>query len=296
MTDEELVTEIREGREHPGALWVQLNRFIRSIAARYAGVAEVEDLMQESYFGLLQAIAHYEQDRDVSFASYAHYWINQAMLRSIANTGQIVRVPVNAALTARRYSRTVSNFRKETGRDPTEQELCAALDVSPEQLQQIRTTDTMLHVGSIDTPLSEDPDAVTVGDMVQDPEAEVEEQAIASVYQEQLERTLWGSVDTLPQQQAAVLRRRYQDGMTMAETGAALGVSIARIHTVEETALRRLRSGKLRKQLSPFLDDLRYSIGVHGSLLGYKRSGMSSTEKAAFESMGRLEELLRGKR
>ena len=282
MTDEELVKEIREGRAQPVELWLQLRPFIQTIAKRYKDVAELEDLMQESYFGLLSAIQLYDPGKESSFSNYAHYWIKQAMLRSIDNFGSVVRVPVNAAGRARRYRRICAEFRRDLNREPTDRELCASLGVSADQLRQIRIADTMLRIGTLDTPLAEDQET-TVGDMVPDRSVDVEAEVLNSVQQEQLSAALWGAVNTLSEQQAECIRKRYRDGMTMKETGEAMGVSASRIHTIEETALRKMRAGKIRRSLSPFLDDIRYSAAMRGSMNAFQSTRESPTERAAFK-------------
>ncbi len=65
--------------------------------------------------------------------------------------------------------------------------------------------------------------------------------------EELLSKKLWESVDGLPQKEAAVLRCRYDEGMTLEETAKALEYkSRERVRQIEAKAIMRLR-----KRLAP---------------------------------------------
>lgn len=54
---------------------------------------------------------------------------------------------------------------------------------------------------------------------------------------------LWPAVDALPGRQAAVLRARYADGLGLAETAAALGLTPGAVKSAQWRGLARLREG-----------------------------------------------------
>ena len=59
MTNEQLVALIRAGdneAENMLVLWQQNKGFIYKIAMKYQGYAEIEDLLQEGYLGLCEAV------------------------------------------------------------------------------------------------------------------------------------------------------------------------------------------------------------------------------------------------
>lgn len=78
MTNEQLVLRIRAGENVPDnmlQLWQQNRGFIHKIVNQYKTFAEEEDLEQEGYLGLSEAVNHYNPDEGVTFLHYASYWI-----------------------------------------------------------------------------------------------------------------------------------------------------------------------------------------------------------------------------
>lgn len=66
---------------------------------------ELDDLYQETTFGLIRAVELFEPKRGLMFSTYAMSWIEQSIQRYIANNSSIVRVPVYADELRNIYSR-----------------------------------------------------------------------------------------------------------------------------------------------------------------------------------------------
>lgn len=65
MTNEEIVMLIKNGTEtkkNMGMLYEKNIGMIKKIALSYRGYSELEDLMQEGYIGLNEAVLRYEPD------------------------------------------------------------------------------------------------------------------------------------------------------------------------------------------------------------------------------------------
>lgn len=281
---EKLVIAVQAGKAEPVELWLAMEKFIRSIAHKYKSRAEIDDLMQESYFGLLSAINGYDPNGNTSFKSYSYYWIDQSMRRYVSRTSHKAKIPEWAASKTYLYRRTVAAFQRDKNRKPTDTELCEALQIGREQLECVRAADEMMQPGSLDVPVDDEGETPLL-DLVSD-DRDMEEEIVTALAKEDLKNMLWALVDTLPEKQAETIRRRYQDGETQKEVGEALGVSSKRIGAIEAAALRNLRNSKIQKQLEPHLDDLRYSMGL-------SKSGAvkNPTERAALKAEAYLERL-----
>lgn len=96
----------------------QQNRgFIHKIVNQYKVFAEEEDLEQEGYLGLSEAVWHYDPDEGVTFLHYASYWIKQSIVRYIKSNGT-VRLPEHVQERIRKYNRIVQKWQQDHHRSP----------------------------------------------------------------------------------------------------------------------------------------------------------------------------------
>lgn len=275
MNDEELVFAVKKGRAEPVELWSRFKRLIKRIAFRYSGdQAELlEDLLQESYFAVLDAIKCY--DGTIKFKSYLVYWLRQRFSRYIDNCCHPVRVPVYAAQQARSYRRMLSDFATMAGREPTAEEIKTALHCDVDTVKRDLLT---LEAVSLDKPLEE---GGTLADLVPDEQTDVENQVIDNIASEELRKKLWAIVDTLPE--GATIRKRYQQNKTLQQCADELNVSSERVRAIEAKAIKALREQRIAEQLQPYVDSIRYSRGLG--------RGFDPTPEAAFKAAEYLEKL-----
>lgn len=283
MTNEELVKRIKTGidvADNMLTLWQQNRSFIHSIAKRYQGKAEIEDLEQEGYLALYDAVNGYKPEYGYKFLTYAGQWINQRMVRYIQNNGTI-RIPVHESEKLNEYRKMVDAFNSYLGRKPTQSEIAYNMGLTDKKVRVLEKAAQMGQIGSLDSYLTEDGSS-TVGDMVPC-DVDIEADVLDDIQQEQLQAVLWPLVDELPEEQRQVIRCRYQEGEQLRTIGERLGVNIDRVRTIENSALRNMRSSKNSHLLYSFLtDEAAYSMGVSGN--GAERFGTtwtSSTERAA---------------
>lgn len=290
MTDEQLVARIQSGEdvgENMLALYLQVKPFLHYLAAKYQGLEEVEDLEQEAYLGLYAAVDDYEPERGVSFLAFAGVYMKNQIRRYLTNYGSILKLSPCCRENLMEYRRFCENFQKKYGRAPTEKEAACGLDISRKQVRKIREYEALGRIGSLDSPVKGlDEEGLTVMDTVaaaQDTEGEV----LDRVEQEELKALLWPMVDSLPDKLPTVLRRRYQEGKTLKEIGRKYSVTIEMVRQLEKKGLRELRKPKNARKLRPFLPEAErcYSMALCGGLQSFRRTWMSSTERAALKEL-----------
>ena len=241
-TNECIVAAVQAGdneAENMLELWQQNKGFIAMMARRYSSGAEMEDLEQEGYIALSEAVQHYDPDRGASFISYAAFWIKRRM-RICADNSRIVRLSFNAGDEVRQYQKIMREYRQEYGCDPSDWELCGFLYVSREKLGRIRKAAQMGNIRSLDESVQGMDGDISLGDTVPSGE-DMEEDVIRRLDREKMSREIWLAVDQLPGDLPAAVRLRYMDRLTLEKTGQALGVNRERVRQLESKAMRILR-------------------------------------------------------
>lgn len=287
MTNEQLAIRIKAGEnveENMELLYEQTKNFIRSIAWQYRAHEELEDLLQEGALALYDAVEGYEPQGN-TFLSYAAYHIKGHIIRYIEDKSCCLRIPIHRREQIRKYKKFVTTYTAEHGYAPSDWEIGRYMWLTLDQVGELKRSAGMVRLGSLDSPVtgSDGGEDQTVGDFVSS-DTDLEETILDQVQQDQLKAVLWDCVDGLPEEQAEAIRARYQDGLTLKETGERLGTTSEGARQQEAKALRRLRSGSNMRRLRPFFPehDRIYSMSIAAVGLGhFERTWTSSTEYAA---------------
>lgn len=269
-TNECIVAAVQAGdneAENMFQLWKQNRGFIAMIARRYSAGAEMEDLEQEGYIALCEAVPHYSPDRGASFISYAAFWIKRRM-RICADNNRTVRLSFNAGDEVRQYQKIMREYRQEYGCDPSDRELCGFLYVSREKLDQIRKAAQMGQIRSLGEPVQSMDGDISIGDTVASSE-DMEEDTIREIDKERMKRELWLAVDQLPGDLPAAVRLRYKDRLTLEKTGQALGVNRERARQLESKAMRILRQPHRCRVFRAYFEEYLSAAPIHH--VGVKR-------------------------
>ena len=283
MSNEQLAVRIQAGEntsENMFKLWQKNEGFIRKLAMRYRGLAESEDLMQEGYMGLCEAVRQYDSEKGVPFIHYAAFWIKQVMIRYIDNYSTLVRLPVSAREWVRKYNRAVREYRKEWGGWPSEEVLCEILGVEGERLRDIQKSAEIEQITSLDE--SSGDEGMTLEESIASKE-DMEEEAIRSLDAAIMKNELWTAVERLPGQLPAVIRCRYQEGKTLEQTGKSLGVNVSRTRDLEQRGLRRLGAEGKGEHIRKYYEEYLSAGSIrHVGVESFRRTHMSAVELEVF--------------
>lgn len=249
MTNEQLVEKIRNGYSVTDNMQLLYERnlpLIKRMIKPFTAIEQTEDLLQEAYFGLWEAVQHYEASENVLFMTYAGYWIKQAVMRYIENCGSVVRIPNHTRQKIARYKKTVERLSQEYKRTPTIQDIADAMGISISEVQDIQSY--MQDVSSLDSPLSVD-DELTLCDSIK-ADCDIENDTIDKIYDEYSKNELWGIVERFTSDiENKVIADRYKQDMTYRDIGIKNNISMQRAREIEHSALRKLRIGKAKRTL-----------------------------------------------
>jgi RNA polymerase primary sigma factor len=256
-TDEELEWLVEAGMGAIGQMQEANLRLVVSIAKKYSGRdMEFLDLIQEGNHGLHHAVEKFDFAKGYKFSTYSTWWIRQAITRSMAEQSRNIRLPVHMVEKINQMERTERQMLKDTGHDPTAEEVAAKLGITTEKIIEYKRY--ARHTISLETPLGNGSirgqSEGQLVDLIEDTTvAEPTEAFEYSDMQTALRQVLY----TLDEREAGVIRMRFglDDGIskTLDEIGKVYEVSRERIRQIEAKTLCKLRHPSRSQRLRDYL-------------------------------------------
>jgi RNA polymerase primary sigma factor len=213
-------------------------RLVISVARKYQGQGlPLGDLIQEGMLGLIRAVEKFDWRKGFKFSTYGTLWIRQAIGRGLANSGRTVRLPVHIVARARKISDAERKLAVELGRQPSDEEIAAFVELPMDEVIDIRRADR--GPTSLDQGVGEDGDTA-LGDLIAGDGPSIEDYVSSELDSEALREAVGG----LPDNERTVITLRFgldrEEPQALRETGRRLGLSSERVRQLEDQALRRL--------------------------------------------------------
>ena len=235
LSDEEfyeLMMAYRKGNPEAKEVIIQCNlRLVMSIAQRFAGRGEMEDLFQIGCLGLLKAVDKFDPSYGVKFSTYAVPLIIGEIKQYLRDEGPL-KVSRGIKEIAAKVEQTRYQLANEMGKEPTLSELVEASGLSREEiasaLEATRPLNSLQEVI-----YEEEGESISREYLIGEEDTE---------HHRWLERyALKEVIAKLPERLRLLVELRFFQEKTQSEVAEYLGVSQVQVCRLEKEALLQLR-------------------------------------------------------
>lgn len=211
---------------------------IKHYAFRYhhlvQSILELDDLISAGIKGLLEALNKYNPSLNVPLASFIDYRIRGAILDEIRSLD----------IFSKEYRKKVEDVKKayknfkQSGKDPTDEELAASLNISQEELQEVYQSITASDIVSLDSSvIGKDGDKLNLLEVISD-----EKDIFEDIKIRELKEKLASAIENLSETEKLVISLYYYEELNMKEIALVLGISLSRVSQIHGKALLRLKN------------------------------------------------------
>lgn len=256
----EYLTETDEDnrRDIIANIFRECKKVLHGICAQYSDFMEAEDLMQESYFAIRQALESYDPNK-YSFKTYVRKAMQWHILRTLNTKGNAGGILAEY----RRILRFEEDFRRRTGRQPTDKQTALHFNTYAAHIAEIRQKALNARSVSLDAEIAE---GTTYADTIADSQ-DIE----ADICRKDLCMQIRQAVDRLPEDEREIIECRMQ-GFKLPQEKEAY----KQARKLTDRAMRHLMNDKK-------LQALAYEEGILAHVFNWHDREESSTEWAAIK-------------
>lgn len=238
----ELIIKFKNGDETVFKKILEKNiKLITYIAKRYRyffSNLELDELIAEGMYGLLQAVKRYNKKKEVQFQTYAQYWIKKYVRNYVIKNYTIVKIPYNVFKNTKKI---LSFIDKDKQILPVE--IAKKLKLDPEKVKDLLIEQTKAKKElSLDSYLDKEDEQETLYDIIPDTAQETVE---SHIQQEEKKKYVDNLLTKLLPQEAEIIKWRFgiidHEHHTIKDIAKRVNLSPQKIKDMEEVAIMKLK-------------------------------------------------------
>jgi RNA polymerase sigma factor FliA len=196
----------------------------------------IDELKSAAMYGLMEAAGRFDPGRGVLFRTYAETRIRGAIMDEVRKMDWFSR---SMREKHGRMNREIRRLEQQLGRDPTEEEIAEAMNLSREQFQMVLNEIGHLGIVSLNEVLNESSDGETFLDQVKDDENKHPDEQLGI---QELIQELAVKLNKLSEKERLVLTLFYYEEFSQKEISEILELSEGRISQLHSQALLKLKA------------------------------------------------------
>lgn len=216
----------------------QFATLVESVARRFTNTGEpIEDLIQEGYLGLLNAIELYNPERGTKFSTYATHFIIGQIKHYLRDKGKIIKVPAWVQELQQKLARVVDSLTQQLGRQPTPAEIGAIMQMDEKQVEYLLATHELFHISPLEQGESEEDEYLHGADLEKLEHPESLTLQLATEERVVLEQAM----ERLKELERQVLYAFFYEERSQTEIAKQLGISCNYVSHILRNSTKKLR-------------------------------------------------------
>ena len=225
FTEIELILKAKQGEVWARNQLIEKNiPLIQKIAQKSIQSTSLSnsDLVQEGIFGLVVAIEKFNPSLGFKFATYATWWIKQAMFKAISEQTYAYNIPVYIQETLSRYKKLKQQMEQKENKEVAKKEVAEKMNLT-------------------------DNKELNLNEIIEDEKQNVEREVIDN----ELKKDIKKALENLKEKEKNVIVLRFgledKNKKTLEEIGNSYGVTKECIRQIEKRALNKLAHSDFAK-------------------------------------------------